>query len=134
MDKQKITLTAEDNLSSGSAILLAKLMLVLVVFALGNPALARAEDDENSFGFLFDHFQLTLDQGYRTEAAGPFYYSQQKEDETTWAIPPFFSCDRDPSVESHEDDFLYPLCSSIHYGKERRWQFFELLSFAGGQE
>jgi hypothetical protein len=49
------------------------------------------------------------------------------------AFPPFFSCYRDPSVESHEDDFLYPVFTSIHYGEERRWQFFEFISSAGGQ-
>ena len=90
-------------------------------------------EDESSFGFLFERYQLTLDAGYRTEAAGPFYYNQVTEDATTLAFPPFFSCYRNPSVESHEDDFLYPIFSSLHYGQERRWQFFQLLSAAGGQ-
>ncbi len=66
--------------------------------------------------------------------SGPFYYSQQEEEASTLAFPPFFSCYRDPSVESHEDDFLYPLLTSIHYGKERRWQLFQLVSFSGGQQ
>lgn len=90
--------------------------------------------DENSFGFIFDQFQLTLEQGFRTEAAGPFYYSEQEETASTLAFPPFYSCYRDPSVESHEDDFLYPLLTSLHYGKERRWQLFQLISFAGGDQ
>src|SRR5665213_872472 len=55
--------------------------------------------ETNSFGFIFDHFNLTLEQGYRTEAAGPFYFSQQTEDENTFAFPPFYSHVRNPSVE-----------------------------------
>ena len=93
---------------------------------------ALAED--SSLGFLFDRFQLTLEEGCRTEAAGPFFYSQQTESESVWAIPPFFSCARNPSVESHEDDFLYPLLSHIRYGQEQRWQFGQLISTAAGQQ
>src|SRR5476649_2742785 len=91
---------------------------------------------ENNFhaGPVYDQFALTLDSGTRTEAAGPFFYAQQKDSETTWAIPPFFSRDRNPAVESREDDFLYPLLTYESYGREYRWQFFQLLSFAGGQE
>src|SRR5690349_9538530 len=48
-------------------------------------------DDPGDFGPLFDNFPLTLQQGRRTEIAGPFYYSEQKETQHTWAIPPFFA-------------------------------------------
>ncbi len=37
-------------------------------------------------------------------------------------------------MESHEDDFCYPLFTSLQYGREHRWQFFQILSFAGGDE
>jgi hypothetical protein len=85
-------------------------------------------------GPLFDQFSLTLDSGQRTEAVGPFFYDQQKDSERTWAIPPLLSYDSDPAVESTEDDFFYPLLTYERYGTEYRWQFFQLLSFAGGQE
>ncbi len=85
-------------------------------------------------GFIFDRFQLTLENGWRTESAGPFYYSQQNESETTWALPPFYSSDKKPAVEAREDDFLYPLLTRTRYGLERRWQFGQLLSTSGGQE
>ena len=49
-------------------------------------------------GPAFDQFSLTLDSGSRTEASGPFYYDQQKDTETTRAIPPFFSSDGDPRL------------------------------------
>ena len=99
------------------------------------PQSKSAESSDNSFGFLFDQFQLTLEEGSRTEALGPlFYYEYETEsDASTLAFPPIFSSYRDPSVESHEDDFLYPLFSNLHYGQERRWQFFQLISSGGGQ-
>jgi hypothetical protein len=109
-----------------------QLAVPLFVLLASFQKLAAATD--NSFGFLFDRFQLTLEQGYRTEAAGPFFYSAQTETADTLAFPPFFSCFRDDSVAAQEDDFLYPLLTSTHYGKERRWQFLQLISFAGGQE
>jgi hypothetical protein len=95
------------------------------------PAVA---DETNSYGFIFDHFNLTLEAGYRTEAAGPLYYSQQTEDESTFAFPPFFSSVANPSVEYTDYDILYPLLTRLQYGQEWRWQFFQLLSFSGGQE
>jgi len=94
----------------------------------GSPTLAEDPDA----GFFFDHFKLTLEDGQRTEAAGPFYYSQQTDAESVWAIPPFFSRDRNPAVEFQTDDYLYPLCTSVLYGHERRWQFLELISTSSG--
>ena len=88
----------------------------------------------SGYGFFSDRFQLTLEEGYRTEAAGPFYYSQEKGPESTWALPPFYSCDRDAGIPSHEDDVLYPLLTSTRYGSEHRWQLFQLLSFSDGEE
>jgi len=85
-------------------------------------------------GPLFDEFPLTLDSGQRTEILGPFFYNQQLDSEKTWALPPFFSHDADPAVESREDDFLYPLATFESYGQEYRWQLFQLLAFAGGQD
>ncbi len=102
-----------------------------ILFA-GHPPACAGE--MNSFGPLFDRFSLTLEAGQRTEAVGPFYFSQQTEDAHTVAYPPFFSTVNNPALAYHEDDFLYPLLTSVHYGQERRWQLFELISFSGGQE
>ena len=85
-------------------------------------------------GPLFDQFPLTLDQGHRTEAVGPLFYDQQRESERTWAVPPFFSHDTDPAVESREDDFLYPLLTYEYYGREYRWQFIQLFALSGGED
>jgi len=89
---------------------------------------------DGAAGFLFDHFQLTLEPGQRTEAAGPFYYSQQTGAEDIWALPPFYSRDRKSGVEFQANDFLYPLWSDLHYGHERRWQFCQLISASSGLE
>ena len=85
-------------------------------------------------GLFYDQFPLTLDSGRRTEAVGPLFYDQQKDSEKIWAFPPLFSHTTDPTVEYREDDFLYPLLTYESYGREYRWQFCELFSFAGGQE
>src|SRR2546422_2453417 len=47
-------------------------------------------------------------------------------------IPPLGSLTRDPGTESVEFDFVYPLLTYDRYGEQYRWQFFQLLSFAGG--
>ena len=85
-------------------------------------------------GPLFDQFRLTLDSGRRTEAAGPFYYREQKGPETLWAVPPLFSRETDPDVEAAGDEFLYPLMTRRHYGGEYRWQFAQVFSFGGGRQ
>lgn len=85
-------------------------------------------------GLLYDQFPLTLDSGRRTEAVGPLFYDEEKGSEKTWALPPFFSRYTDPEIETREDDFLYPVLTYEYYGQEYRWQFFQLWSFAGGQE
>ena len=90
--------------------------------------------DVVSAGFVFDRFKLTLEDGFRTEAAGPFYYSQEADSGNVWAIPPLFSNYKNPAVEAHEDDFLYPVFTDGRYGHERRWQFCELLGFSWGLE
>jgi hypothetical protein len=99
-----------------------------------SPALALAVEESSGFGPAFDRFKLTLEDGYRTEIAGPFYYSQQKDTENIFAFPPFFSSDRDPVTDRREKDFLYPLLTHTFYGHESRWQLGQLLSFAGGDE
>ena len=93
-----------------------------------------APAEEVAAGFCFDRFRLTLEDGQRTEAAGPLFFSQQTGTEEVWGVPPFYSRDRLPDVDFQADDILYPLWTSIHYGHERRWQFCELISGSSGLE
>jgi hypothetical protein len=88
--------------------------------------------DGPDVGFLYDQFELTLGLGERTEAAGPFYYRQQEDTERIWALPPILSYSRDPGPDMLEFNLFYPVMSYIRYGQQYRWQFFQLLAFAGG--
>jgi hypothetical protein len=83
-------------------------------------------------GPLWHDFPLTLDSGRRTEALGPLFYDQVSDSQRMWAVPPVFSLTRDSELDYVEYDFLYPLLTYDRFGEQYRWQFFQLLSFAGG--
>jgi len=83
-------------------------------------------------GPLFDEFDLTLAPGQRMEAAGPLFYSEEKDTERTWALPPWFSHTKDAGTDSEEYDFVYPLLTYDRYGAQYRWQLGQLLSWSGG--
>jgi hypothetical protein len=120
------------NVSNGFGKPFCVLQIFLLVLVCGFSTVTFAEDGFHA-GLLYDEFPLTLDSGRRTEAAGPLFYDEHKDSEKTWALPPFFSRYSNPDVETREDDFLYPLLTYEYYGREFRWQLFQLLSFAGGQ-
>ena len=105
--------------------------LVLALGALLTPGAVVA--DELEAGPIFHEFKLTLAPGHRTEAAGPFFYFEEKESTRLWALPPLFSHTLNEDTDFEEYDFLYPLLGYDRFGEEYRWQFFQLFSFAGGQ-
>ena len=106
----------------------------LTVLALSASFFAQAVGaDPFVAGPLYADFKLTLASGLRTEAIGPLFYSEQKEAQQQWAMPPLWSDTRDPSVDSEEFDFLYPLLTWNRFGTEWRFQFIQIFSFAGGQ-
>ena len=109
-------------------------LLTLAVWLAAGANVRADADAPASVGFLFDSFSLVLEPGQRTEAAGPFYYSEKKEDEATLAIPPLISFYENSIIKSGELDFFYPLLTYQYYTDEWRWQLFQLLSFAGGQQ
>lgn len=129
MENTKITVTGRQHNAAPKC--LGWLVAVFVIAGFGHPAAAV---ESESLGLIFDRFDLTLEKGTRTEAAGPFYYSQQTEDENIVAYPPFFSAIANRAVEYRDYDVLYPLLTSVHYGHEWRWQLGQLISFSGGQE
>ena len=106
------------------------LCILVTLFALCS--LIRAS--EFHAGPLFDHYSLTLAPGSRTEVLGPLFYSQQKESEHIWAIPPLFSYTREPESGLQEYDFCYPILTYDRYGPNYRWQLLQVISFAGGPE
>lgn len=87
-----------------------------------------------SAGPLYEHYHLTLSPGERTEIVSPFFYSEQKDTQHQWAVPPLMSHTEDPVTEYEEFDFLYPVLTYDRFGVEHRWQFFQLFSIAGGKK
>ena len=106
--------------------------VALILLVASSPFLATAEEPQLHLGPIFDHFRLTLETGERTEAAGPFFYSEQKETEHIWAVPPFLSYTKDPATDYEEFDFAFPILTYDRYGSQYRWQLFQVLSLAGG--
>lgn len=86
-----------------------------------------------SAGPLYDEFPLTLSSGIRAEALGPLFVWEEKETQRQFALPPLFSCTRDPDLESEEIDFLYPILTFDRYGAEYRFQLLQLFAFSGGK-
>jgi len=84
-------------------------------------------------GPLFHQFKLTLDSGDRTEALGPLFSIERRDEQlqTTW--PPFMAYRLDKGTDSAEFDFLYPVFTYDRFGSEYRVQLGQLISFAGGQ-
>ena len=109
----------------------------LIICCLGIGCLASAQilrADGFRAGPIYDDFKLTLAPGHRKEILGPFYYSEQKETQHTWAFPLLtLAQTEDPTVEYKEFDFAYPVLTYDRYGGEYRWQFFQLFSFSGGK-
>jgi hypothetical protein len=95
------------------------------------PGRLRADDWFHA-GPLYDEFHLTLASGHRTEALGPLFYSETKDTEKTWALPPLFSDVKDPAIQMHGYDFAYPVLTYRKFGTEARWQFIQIFSFATG--
>lgn len=95
-------------------------------------ALWAQEHAEKDLGFAYDQFPLTLEEGWRTEIGGPFYYRQDQERLKLWAVPPLLSYAVDPVTESSEFNILYPVLSHFRSGEQFRWHFFQLFSVAGG--
>lgn len=118
-------------MAKGSGELAWRLRTGWLVWGLWLPLLAFAQDDFSA-GPLYDQFPLTLDSGQRTEAAGPLFFQQERETEKSWGVSPLFSREIDPATESSAYDGLYPLLTYRIYGTQYRWQFCQLLSFAGG--
>jgi hypothetical protein len=104
---------------------------VLLVCTIAWPLFGQT--NEVDVGPAYSDFKLTLTSGYREEAVGPLYYSQQSEAQTQWAFPPFFCVTKTADVDWSEFDFLYPLLTYRRFGPEYRLQLVEFISFSGGQ-
>jgi hypothetical protein len=112
-----------------------KLLLpgALIALLCGQAAQAQSTNWEwSNVGPAYDHFDLTLTPGDRTEAVGPFYYREQSDSKRIWALPPLLSYATDKDVEMTEFNFVHPVFSYVRFGDQYRWHLFQLLSSAGG--
>ncbi len=110
-----------------------KLVICIVALWLGGVAPGKADDLWNS-GLFFDDFKLTLDVGARTEVLGPLFNSEEREDSSSWALPPLCSAGRNPGVDTSNFDFLYPLVTYDRFGSVYRFHILQLFSIAGGND
>jgi hypothetical protein len=92
----------------------------------------EAAEDSVSFGPLFESFPLTLHLGERTEAVGPFFYSENRGAQQIWSLPPLLSSVSGGDADWSEFDFLYPVLTYDRFGTEYRFQILQLFSFSGG--
>ncbi|MCK6501754.1 MAG: hypothetical protein L6Q38_19940, partial [Nitrospira sp.] len=78
----------------------------------------RAEESEPwvSLGPLIQTFPLTLEPGDGLEAAGPFYYRLDRENDTLWAVPPLISSAVSDDGERSQMFIVPPLFSYRRYG------------------
>jgi hypothetical protein len=95
-------------------------------------ASAQAGDNESLAGPAYAKFRLTLDSGWREEAAGPFFYRQSANGQNQWALPPFFCRTSTPQVDWEEWEIFYPIIDYRRFGREYKLEIGELLSFSGG--
>ena len=79
-------------------------------------------------GPLWHDFPLTLEPGTGEEGVGPFYYRDEREDDTIWAVPPLVSSTTAKAGDKNQVFVLPPVFSWRRYGDDSRWQFFQVLN------
>ena len=109
-----------------------KLLCCLVCCCFLFPGTSRSAEDVGA-GPWFHQFRLTLEPGERTEAFGPFFYSEERETFRQWAIPPLFSSTKDAATDYAGFDFLYPVLTYDRFGSEKRFQFLQVFSFSSNE-
>lgn len=95
-------------------------------------ASAQGVNRECLAGPAYAKFGLTLDSGWREEAAGPLFFRQSINGQNQWALPPFFCRTATPQVNWMEWEIFYPVIDYRRFGHEYKLQIGELLSFSGG--
>ncbi|HYT60774.1 MAG TPA: hypothetical protein VEL06_11425 [Haliangiales bacterium] len=107
--------------------------LIAVGLCVGMFLSSAGRSAEWESGPLVHEFKLTLAPGRRVEAIGPLLSYEQRETQTQWALSPLFSHTFDKGADVEEFDLAYPVLTYDRFGTEYRFQLFQLLSFAGGQ-
>lgn len=87
-----------------------------------------------AFGPLHHRYELTLENGRRTETLGPLVSVEENEGKRVRRWTPLISRVDDPVGDSTEMDFIYPLLTYDRFGEEYRVHLMQLLAFAGGRK
>lgn len=91
-----------------------------------------ARGEEINFGPIYHTGPLTLDNGTRTEILGPLFTHNEKGSEESWILRPLGSYQKDSLTDTAKLTLAYPLMSYSRYGLEYRFQFLQVISWAGG--
>jgi hypothetical protein len=99
---------------------------------------ASAEDPAEGggwrhFGPFYDKYPTTFGEGARAELLGPLFGWEMSEKATLFRFSPVFSLYKDSTIPQTEFELAYPLLSFDKFGKEYRFQIFQVLSWAGGE-
>jgi hypothetical protein len=110
---------------------------LLIICGLGiafSGVLTASGADSLVAGPLYAHFPLTVGEGQKTEILGPLFYADDDSGSHQWAVPPLgMSYTDNTNLQIEQFDFAYPLLTWRRFGREYRWQFFQLFNAAGGQ-
>jgi hypothetical protein len=87
-----------------------------------------------NFGLAYDKHPKTLVPGEATEVLGPLFGWETSGSATLFRFSPLFSLYRDSSIPQTEFEMAYPILSFDKFGPEYRFQFFQVLSWSGGQQ
>lgn len=81
-----------------------------------------------------DEFGVKLGPFTTEDDFGPMIHRERYETEETWVFAPSFSYYKDSATDREEADILYPVMTYDRFGKEYRFQWAQVFSFAGNQE
>lgn len=111
---------------------LAKFLLFLASFALLPGLSASSPRSGPHLGPFYDRYPA-VDSAERTEFLGPLFGWETRGSASLFRFSPVFSLYRDSTIPQTEFEITYPILSFDKFGTEYRFQFFQILSWAGGE-
>jgi hypothetical protein len=108
-------------------------LLTLLAVTGGSASFRAGAQTAIEAGPFAHQFPRTLIPGTRVEAAGPLLSYDLDADTQGWALHPFVSFQATPTLERSTFSILYPIFTGSRIGSDYRWQFFQLLSWSGGE-
>jgi hypothetical protein len=124
---------------SPSRIFFRFLFFFTAFFSLSSPVAQVSTNSQVSslsplnFGLLYDSFPLTLRPGSRSELLGPLFSLERSGSSSLFTFSPLFSLYRDSSIPQTEAELGYPILTFDKFGREYRFQIFQVIAFAGGE-